>query len=689
MHLGKYRLIRPLAVGGMAEVHLAAATGIEGFEKLVVIKRILPQFAQNRTFVSMFLDEARLAATLHHPSVVQVFDIGTEDGYYYFAMEYVQGEDVRQILTRAQKLKKPVPLGCAVAVVLDMCRALHYAHERRDATGRSLGIVHRDVTPANVIVTREGTAKLLDFGVAKAASHHTETVAGSLKGKISYMSPEQCRGESLDRRSDVFALGILAFEMTTGSKLFRGESDLATLNRIASQDVPSPRTRRPDYPAALEQVVMRALARDRDARYPTAMALQRDLEAFAREERLSTSTIDVADFFCELFPAAALAPPVELAAASGTAVMSAAATHEAAAAARAASVPALPLARPALAPPPNSTTVAARPVTVSRVASGPPRIPDNASAAPARRPASAPPVPSAALAKRPSSAPPLPAPAPPVLPEGALAAAAAADANRASLRRDDEPSVLVVDFIEDDDDDGAPAPPLPPAAEVLAALPAGTPGAVAVVPFKRAATPTPTARMATIRATSSRAATPTPTGRMTTVSTESAVAPVSGVGLGVAVARRGRTRWLVMAAAVLLAASVVVGVALSRRGGGASSESLQPSAVPVAPVEPPAATATVTPAATDTPAASTPARAPAASVPAPAAPAPAPRSVAAEPEPAPPPAAAESADAPAEAETDPERRGKKPRRGADAPSAKPPASADPNWDPDSPVLPGL
>jgi serine/threonine-protein kinase len=300
--LGKYRLIRQLAVGGMAEVHLASQVGIEGFEKLVVLKRILPQLAGNKLFVSMFLDEARLAATLHHANIVQVFDIGSEQGQYYFAMEYVQGEDVRAILTRAQKRGRALPLGVAVAVVLDVCRGLHYAHERKDAVGRPLGIVHRDVTPSNVIVTREGTAKLLDFGVAKAASHHTETVAGSLKGKIQYMSPEQCRGEPLDRRSDVFALGILLFEITTGTKLFKGKSDLDTLQTIANTDAPAPSSRRPEYPAVLERIVKRALARDLAERYPTAVALQRELEAFARDERLSTSTIDVAEFLAELFP---------------------------------------------------------------------------------------------------------------------------------------------------------------------------------------------------------------------------------------------------------------------------------------------------------------------------------------------------------------------------------------------------
>jgi serine/threonine protein kinase len=304
MRLGRYRLIRQLAIGGMAEVYLATATGIENFEKLVVLKRILPQHAQNPRYVSMFLDEARLAATLHHPNVVQVFDIGSEAGLYYFTMEYAHGEDVRTMLARAQRRGVAVPLGVSIAIALDVCRGLHYAHERRDAKGRSLEIVHRDVTPSNAIVTFDGVTKLLDFGVAKSNNHQTETSAGSLKGKIGYLSPEQCLGEPIDRRSDIFALGILLYELTTGTRLFRGPSDLQVLQLIAHHDAPSPRERNPDCSPGLERIVMHALARRREDRYATALAVQRDLEELAREQRLATSSIDVADFLASLFPRA-------------------------------------------------------------------------------------------------------------------------------------------------------------------------------------------------------------------------------------------------------------------------------------------------------------------------------------------------------------------------------------------------
>jgi serine/threonine protein kinase len=310
MQLGKYRLVKQLAIGGMAEVYLARATGIEGFEKLVVLKRILPQYAARRDFVAMFLDEARLAARLHHPNIVQVFDIGAQIGNYYFAMEYVRGEDVRAILSRAARQRTRVPLGCAISIVLDVCRGLHYAHERKDDAGQPLQVVHRDVSPSNVIVTYDGCTKLLDFGVAKARSHSRETQAGTLKGKIAYMSPEQCRGEELDRRSDVFAIGILLFELTTGTRLYKGRSELEILTKIATHDAPSPAARRPDYPDELARIVGRALTRDRDQRYRTALELERDLEAYARDARLSTSPIDLGEFVCGLFPQRAAASDV-------------------------------------------------------------------------------------------------------------------------------------------------------------------------------------------------------------------------------------------------------------------------------------------------------------------------------------------------------------------------------------------
>ena len=193
----------------MAEIYLAKARGIEGFEKLVVLKRILPQHADSEDFIRMFLDEARLAATLHHPNIAQTYDIGTEGGSYFFTMEYVHGEDMRNILKTCARTRKGLPLDHSITMVLGTAAGLHHAHEKLASDGSPLNIVHRDVSPSNVLVTYDGAVKVVDFGIAKAATHRAESRVGSLKGKIAYMSPEQCRGEKLDRRSDVFAIGIL------------------------------------------------------------------------------------------------------------------------------------------------------------------------------------------------------------------------------------------------------------------------------------------------------------------------------------------------------------------------------------------------------------------------------------------------------------------------------------------------
>jgi serine/threonine protein kinase len=299
--LGKYQLLRRVATGGMAEIYVARADGLAGFEKLVVLKRILPQHAESEEFIRMFLTEARLAATLHHPNIVQVYDIGEDAGTYFFTMEWVQGQDLRKLVRAARKAERPLPLEHIVHIVAGVAAGLEHAHARTDADGRPLGIVHRDVSPSNVIVTYDGAVKLVDFGIAKAASAQAATVAGTLKGKIPYMSPEQCRGEGVDNRSDVFSIGTLIWELTTGLRLFSGDNEIAVLNRVARGDVPPPSTVRPDYPPGLEEVVMRALQSDPRARYQTAMDLQIDLEDFAREARLPVSSARLAKFMRELF----------------------------------------------------------------------------------------------------------------------------------------------------------------------------------------------------------------------------------------------------------------------------------------------------------------------------------------------------------------------------------------------------
>jgi len=197
--LGKYQLIKKIAAGGMAEIYLAKVSGLQGFEKLVVVKRILPQLAQDNQFIQMFLDEARIAATLQHPNIVQMYDIGAVDENYFISMEYVHGEDMRSIMRRLKKEQKPLPLDHAINIVIGVAAGLHYAHEKTGFDGKPLGIVHRDVNPQNVIVTYDGGVKIVDFGIAKASNRlNTETRHGTLKGKIPYMSPEQCQGKELD-----------------------------------------------------------------------------------------------------------------------------------------------------------------------------------------------------------------------------------------------------------------------------------------------------------------------------------------------------------------------------------------------------------------------------------------------------------------------------------------------------------
>ncbi len=312
VRLGKYQLLRRLATGGMAEIFLARAQAIHGFEKQLVLKRILPQHASSDDFIRMFLAEARLAATLHHPNIVQVYDIGEEAGTYFFTMEYIQGQDLRGLVRAARRKATPIPLAHILHIIMGMAGGLHHAHEKVGTDGRPLGIVHRDVSPSNVLVTYEGDVKVVDFGIAKAAAAQVSTIAGTLKGKIPYMSPEQCRGEAVDRRSDIFSIGTLLWELTTGKRLFAGENEFAILNRVAKADVPPPSSVRPEYPPELEAIVMRALSVDAESRYPTAIDLQIDLEDFAREARLPVSSARMGRFMRALFDEEIRAATVEM-----------------------------------------------------------------------------------------------------------------------------------------------------------------------------------------------------------------------------------------------------------------------------------------------------------------------------------------------------------------------------------------
>jgi tRNA A-37 threonylcarbamoyl transferase component Bud32 len=299
--IGKYRVIRRLAEGGMGEIFLARARGRGGFAKLVVLKRIHQRRVADRDAVRMFLDEARLMATLDHPNIVQVHDFGAVGGADFLTMEYVHGEDLGRIMKAATLARRPLSLEVAIGVIAEAAAGLHYAHERHGEDGRPLEIVHRDISPSNILVSYEGAVKVADFGIAKWNERETETRTGGLKGKIAYMSPEQCRSAKMDRRSDVFSLGILLFELTTGTRLYQGTSDFGILEQIVNHDVPRPSSRRADCPPALERIVLRALARDPDKRQQTARELQLALEELALEARLKISAVARAAEMAALF----------------------------------------------------------------------------------------------------------------------------------------------------------------------------------------------------------------------------------------------------------------------------------------------------------------------------------------------------------------------------------------------------
>ena len=301
--LGRYTLVRRLATGGMAELFLALQRSVGGFEKLTVIKRILPAMNQDQAFIEMLLHEARIAATLSHPNVVQIFDLGMVDGAYFIAMEHVHGEDLRAVVRRL-KARGAVefPMEHALSIVLGVCAALAYAHEKRDLNGAPLNIVHRDISPQNIIITFSGDVKVVDFGIAKSDARPGEdTESGRLKGKVPYMSPEQARGEPVDGRSDIFAVGVILFELTTGRRLFKTASEYETLKLICDREYPLPSRVRPGYPPALEAIVMRALAKDRDERWQSAREMQEAIEEYVREGRIGASRTGLSAFVSSLF----------------------------------------------------------------------------------------------------------------------------------------------------------------------------------------------------------------------------------------------------------------------------------------------------------------------------------------------------------------------------------------------------
>lgn len=286
----RYELVGEIASGGMATVYLARLTGVGGFQRFVAMKRLHPHLATEKEFVEMFLDEARIAARIHHPNVVPILEVGASAVGYYLVMEYIEGDTLARLLARAATRGKRIPIPIALRIALDMLSGLHAAHELRDDTGDAVNLVHRDVSPQNVLVGVDGIARITDFGVARAASRLTATRVGQLKGKIAYMAPEQAAGEeSLDRRADVFAAGIVVWEELAAKRLFKAENEAATLSRVMTEPVPPLTEIVPGLSPELSRVVMRALERSADKRFSTCAQFADALEAAATgRERIAT-----------------------------------------------------------------------------------------------------------------------------------------------------------------------------------------------------------------------------------------------------------------------------------------------------------------------------------------------------------------------------------------------------------------
>jgi serine/threonine protein kinase len=298
---GRYQLLKKLATGGMAQIYLARQLGPEGFEKLLVVKRILPHLAENEEFVTMFLDEARIAARLNHPNVVQIFDLGAQDDSFFIAMEFIHGEDIRRVWKHADKIGKPIPLALICRMIIDACAGLDYAHKKADQSGRPLNIVHRDISPQNILVSFEGGVKVVDFGIAKAADQATVTKSGVLKGKYSYMSPEQAAGQAIDNRTDIFALGVLLYELLTGTRLFKRATDIQTLNAVGECKVAPPSEINDRVPPELDAIVMKALTKDRHQRFAEARHLGAALEEWVLSNQLPSSAAALGEFMRDIY----------------------------------------------------------------------------------------------------------------------------------------------------------------------------------------------------------------------------------------------------------------------------------------------------------------------------------------------------------------------------------------------------
>ena len=299
---GKYTLLEKIGAGGMAEIWRASLDGADGFKKQVVIKLILPQYARSRSFITMFVREAKVASHIQHPNVVQIYELGKEDNRYFIAMEYVDGKDLLAILEHCTQLKRHVPIELCLYIAGEICKGLAEAHQATGDNGRALNIIHRDVSPSNILIGRDGTVKLTDFGVARASLEGQPAgVTGQLQGKLGYMSPEQVTSKPIDLRSDLFSVGVVLFESITHKRLFAGKNDLETLANVRNADVEAHLCQHPDLPDGVVRILRRALASNMDDRYPSAQELEEDIDQYLFDARLRVNRRNVATFVAELF----------------------------------------------------------------------------------------------------------------------------------------------------------------------------------------------------------------------------------------------------------------------------------------------------------------------------------------------------------------------------------------------------
>ena len=302
MSLKKFEILEMIAKGGMAEVYRAKTVGFSGFEKEVCVKKILPHLTEDKSFVDMFVNEAKLAATLNYANIVQVHDLCVSgNGEYFIVMEYVNGKDLSDVIRAAQLAGREVPWDIAVHICRETCKGLHYAHTKQDSDGAPLNIIHRDISPHNVLVSFMGEVKIVDFGIAKASSIMNKTAVGILKGKYGYMSPEQARGQPLDHRSDIFNTGIVLYELLVGERCFAGSSDFSTLNLMRNAEVTPPTKINGTIPGALEKIVLKALSLKKEHRFSDALALESALAEFAASEGKLVNASDLATFMQSLF----------------------------------------------------------------------------------------------------------------------------------------------------------------------------------------------------------------------------------------------------------------------------------------------------------------------------------------------------------------------------------------------------